>query len=168
MRFMPPLLSVLLAACGASSHSHYAGLENRDIKALSDTDMARYQNGEGGGDALAAELNGLAGPKHVLELAAQLQLTPLQLSKTRALFDEMQKDAKAHGAALIRQERKLDKMFVARADGKQVRAVVLAIGELRARIRYAHLSAHLRQDALLNEEQRRMYVKLRGYHNHNH
>ena len=40
--------------------------------------------------AKAAELNGYPGPAHVLELAAQLDLTPEQKIKTEVLFKKMQ------------------------------------------------------------------------------
>ncbi|MGI9338929.1 MAG: hypothetical protein ACR2P4_10530 [Gammaproteobacteria bacterium] len=171
MRFFSPLLlcvfAAFLAAC-APPKSDYAGLETRAIKALSAAETTRYQKGEGGGDALAAELNGFAGPKHVLEFAEQLQLTPLQLRQTRDLFARMQKESRAYGAALIEEEQRLDAFFAeGGGDDLQMLTILGTIGKLRALVRYAHLSAHLRQNAILDEEQRLLYIELRGYHNHN-
>lgn len=56
----------------------YAGLETRQIKALSGEPVAELRAGEGMGLALAAELNGYPGPRHVLDLANQLGLTDEQ------------------------------------------------------------------------------------------
>ena len=62
-----------------AQQSPYAGLEDRPIKALSDEERNAYLNGAGMSLALAAELNGLPGPKHVLELAEELSLTTAEL-----------------------------------------------------------------------------------------
>jgi hypothetical protein len=48
---------------------------------LSQTDIESLQNGTGdafGGMAKLAELNGYPGPRHVLDLANELELTPNQ------------------------------------------------------------------------------------------
>ena len=54
--------------------SPYSGQETRDIKALSDDERRRLLEGHGMGMALPAELNRYPGPKHVLELAGELDL----------------------------------------------------------------------------------------------
>ena len=46
----------------------YAGMQDREIKALSAEERAALLEGQGMGLALAAELNGYPGPVHVLEL----------------------------------------------------------------------------------------------------
>jgi len=54
----------------------YTGQEMRDIKLLSDKDIQSLQNGTGeafGGMAKLAELNGYPGPRHVLDMASELQ-----------------------------------------------------------------------------------------------
>ena len=58
------------------SHSHspqtpYAGMQNRAVKSLSDNDIKELRRGGGWGLALAAELNGMPGPAHLLELKDQ-------------------------------------------------------------------------------------------------
>jgi hypothetical protein len=67
----------------------YAGQQARQVKALSDEDIAALRNGEGMGMAKAAELNGYPGPTHVLGLATQLGLTPDQLQRVTAIFERM-------------------------------------------------------------------------------
>jgi Spy/CpxP family protein refolding chaperone len=89
----------------------YAGQHNRPIKALSDDDIAALLKGEGMGMAKAAELNGYPGPRHVLDLAAQLKLTPDQRQQVQAIFDRMSASAKPFGAELVERERVLDQLF---------------------------------------------------------
>ena len=69
--FVVTAVSSLIAA-NVLAASPYAGEEGREIKALSAADVDAYLTGQGMGFAKAAELNGYAGPKHVLELAAEL------------------------------------------------------------------------------------------------
>jgi hypothetical protein len=61
----------------AQSARPYAGLQARSIKALSAEQIADLKAGRGMSLALAAELNGYPGPRHVLELGEQLSLTEL-------------------------------------------------------------------------------------------
>ncbi len=60
----------------------YAGLQQRDIKALDEKQIADLKNGRGMGLALAAELNGYPGPMHVLELKDQLRLTAINIIRS--------------------------------------------------------------------------------------
>lgn len=97
---------VVFASCiplsyAAQHASPYAGQESRAIKVLSPEDVAAYLAGKGRGLVKAAELNGFAGPAHVLELAEPLGLTPEQRSRTQAIFAAMDSRAKELGRALI-------------------------------------------------------------------
>lgn len=152
------------AASTAAPASAYVGQEERDIKALSPEDVSAYLSGKGMGLARAAELNGYAGPAHVLELGAQLELTPEQRTRTEALFAAMTSKATPLGQTLVAQERKLDRLFATKAVTAELLASSLnEIGSLQARIRGAHLEAHLDQVAILTAEQNARYAQLRGY-----
>ena len=70
----------------ASDHS-YAGMQTREVKALSREEMADLTAGRGMGLALAAEFNGYPGPRHMLDLASQLSLTDEQRTGIQQLFD---------------------------------------------------------------------------------
>ena len=142
----------------------YAGQQVRSIKALSDDDLAALRKGEGMGMAKAAELNGYPGPKHVLQLAAQLGLTDAQRRDVQAIFDRMSTAAKPLGAELIERERALDQLF-AKADisPDPLATTTAAIGELQGRLRAVHLAAHLETRALLSPDQIARYQQLRGY-----
>ena len=157
------LLTVTLAGC-AGHHAHYAGLQSREIKALSTSDIEGLQAGRGMSLALAAELNGYPGPMHVLELAGPLALSASQRQQTEALFARMQTEARAAGAELIARERELDRLFASRTitpDG--LTAALSRIADAQARVRRSHLQAHLEQMTILTPEQVTRYQHHRGY-----
>ena len=157
-------VALLIAVPVHAADMPYAGQQSRPIKALSDDDIAALQNGEGMGMAKAAELNGYPGPKHVLDLARQLQLTDGQWRGVQAIFDRMSAAAKPLGGKLIAQEQALDQLF-AKGDITPDRLVVAtaAIAELQGRLRSVHLAAHLETRALLSPDQIARYQQLRGY-----
>jgi len=152
------------AATLAADQSPYVGEEARPIKSLSAAEIESLINGDGMGFAKLAELNSYPGPRHVLELADELDLTPSQLADTEALFKEMRTNARALGDELVAAERALDHNFESEViDAKSLERELLNIGELRARIRYVHLEAHLRQKRILTDSQTAEYDRLRGY-----
>ncbi len=153
-----------LSASEASPASPYVGQEARDIKSLSAEDINAYLSGKGMGLAKTAELNGYAGPSHVLELASQLTLTPEQRARTEALFASMASRATSLGRALVDEERKLDRLFATRTiTADQLESSLREIGSLQAMVRGAHLEAHLAQVEILTPEQNAHYAQLRGY-----
>lgn len=158
------VLLSLVSANAMGQATPYAGQQSRDIKALSDGDVADLLAGKGMGLAKAAELNGYPGPLHVLENAAALKLTDEQGRRTQALFSSMQAKAKTLGKSLVEEERQLDRVF---SDGLVSPAALAAslarIGALQADLRAVHLEAHLTQRQILTAGQNVAYVKLRGY-----
>jgi Spy/CpxP family protein refolding chaperone len=159
-----------LTAVALALHNHgfaaspYVGEETRTVKALSDQEIADYLSGKGMGFAKAAELNGYPGPAHVLELATELELTPMQKQRTEALFRRMQARASAAGRKLVDEERKLDLLFASKAiSAARLSAELKSIAALQGEIREAHLQAHLEQAKILSEDQAMKYRHLRGY-----
>ena len=80
-------LAICLPFSTLAQHNHgaqtpYAGMQNRAIKSLSDNDIHELRRGGGWGLALSAELNGMPGPAHLLELKDQIPLTSDQVTKT--------------------------------------------------------------------------------------
>jgi hypothetical protein len=162
--FWPFLIALMTNVAWADSTSPYAGQEARDIKALAPEDVDAYLSGKGMGLAKAAELNGYPGPAHVLALATELNLTPDQKRRTQALFSSIETKATDLGHALIEQERELDRQFAAKTATPESVAVTLQrIGELQAKVRGAHLQAHLAQLEILTTSQVAKYEELRGY-----
>jgi hypothetical protein len=160
------ILSVALMAqiAFAQPASSYAGQQTRSVKAYSEAEVADLLAGRGMGLARSAELNAYPGPQHVLELTEKLGLSPAQRSATEALIAPMRAAAQKHGAELIARERELDALFAdGRATPERVRAAVEAAAAAQARVRQAHLDAHIAQRAILTAEQVSSYQKLRGY-----
>lgn len=151
-----------------TSHDHgvspYTGLLDREIKAFSEDEVEDLLAGEGMGLALAAELNGYPGPKHVLELADSLALTPEQLAETQGVMAAMQEAARRLGKNVLEEERALDRAF---ADGTvdlpALTEATTRIAALRGKLRAVHLAAHLAVTDLLTRHQVHRYQTLRGY-----
>jgi Spy/CpxP family protein refolding chaperone len=153
----------------AQTHSHnstspYAGQQSREIKALDAREIQSLRQGAGMGLAKAAELNGVPGPMHTLELATPLGLTSEQRASTRTLMDEHKARARAMGEAIVAAEAQLDRLFkTGGATELEVRSLTAHIAKLQGELRADHLVTHLQQAALLNERQRAEYSRLRGY-----
>ena len=159
------LFVISWGANGAGS-SPYVGQEQRAIKSLSTEEVDALRLGDGMGFAKAAELNEYPGPRHVLDLADELELSATQHEQTRQLFASMRADAIDLGERVIAAEAALDDMFDAgTVDRTALQAELAVIADLRARLRFVHLEAHLTQTRILSEEQVARYVSLRGYHN---
>lgn len=146
------------------SHSPYAGEEGRAIASLSEDDLAELMRGGGWGLARAAELNGVPGPAHLLELAEEIGLDTEQTAAIEAIRDEMRADAIAAGERFVGAERALDLAFTdAVPDAQTLARLVAEAGEARADLRLVHLAAHLRTVPLLTRAQVARYAVLRGY-----
>ena len=158
------LAALLLAAAAGAQHSPYVEHTNRDIKALSAQEIDDLLHGRGMGLALAAELNGYPGPKHVLELAEDLGLSEEQRAAVARVHQAMETEAVELGRKLVDAERRLDALFAGgEATSEALRTALDQIADLTAALRHAHLDAHLATKAVLSEEQVRRYDELRGY-----
>jgi len=139
-------------------------MQGRAIKSLSDSDIKELRRGGGWGLALSAELNGMPGPAHLLELRDQIPLTQDQVAKTEALFDDMRKSAIQIGERLITAETALETAFAKGAVDEAVLRRLLAEAEsARTQLRFVHLSQHLKTVQYLRPEQIKRYNFLRGY-----
>lgn len=163
-RIFIAVLIVVSIKVPAESDAPSAGQASREIKAFSNQEIEGYLNGRGMGYAKAAELNYFPGPRHVMDLSQELDLTHQQLKQTRAIFDAMKEKAAHLGVQLIEKERVLDRKFAGEnIDEQTLDELVAEISVLEGKIRRAHLKAHLEQRKLLNERQVLRYADLRGY-----
>ena len=148
----------------AETAQPYAGQEAREIASLSPERIAGLRAAAGLGYAKSAELNGWPGPLHVLELAGALDLNDATIAAVKAIRADMAAEATALGEELIAAEAALDALF---ASGDPDADAVLAAAEssaaIEARLRAAHLKAHLRTTPLLTRHQRMIYARERGY-----
>jgi Spy/CpxP family protein refolding chaperone len=159
---------VLLAPAAAAQHEHehspYADQPSSGIASLSVTEMEDLRNGAGMGLARAAELNHYPGPKHVLDLADSLGLTPEQHANATAIFEHMQERAQELGERIIAAEEMLSRRFEhEHIDSATVESSTAEIGRLYGELRYVHLAAHLALKRLLTAQQIAAYDRLRGY-----
>ena len=175
------LILVVLAAAGsaatAAQHDHghggtpaaatpYAGRYDPTaaIRSLTPDEIAQIEQGQGAGFALPAELNGVPGPRHVLDFAHQLGLSHEQVTRVQAIYDEMQAAVIPAGRRYLDALQALEEDFRAgtltEADlPGRVAEVKRREGELAA----AHLIAHLQTAEVLTSEQIAAYNQLRGY-----
>jgi hypothetical protein len=159
------LAATLLGTPALAQHATpYAGMQQRDIRALSPQQIEDLLAGRGMALALPAELNGWPGPMHVLELAAPLRLSPEQRRETEALMATHRAEARRIGAQIVEEERGLDTAFrERRITAADIATRTDRIGALQAALRAEHLRTHLLQTALLSAEQVTRYAELRGY-----
>jgi len=147
-------------------NSKYAGQQNREIKSLSPEDILELRRGGGWGLAKAAELNGVPGPAHLLELKSEIDLTDKQIKALRIVYDEMKRKAIRKGEELINLETNLEKLFVERTiNDNRLRSLLTDIALVRGELRYIHLSTHLKTPEILSESQIIKYNIVRGYSN---
>ncbi|GLH80685.1 hypothetical protein SSBR45G_55940 [Bradyrhizobium sp. SSBR45G] len=158
------LVTALLVPVLAWAQTPYAGMQSRQVKALSEQQIADLQAGRGMGLALAAELNGYPGPSHVVELADQLGLTAEQRSKVQEMFSAMKTETTPIGNRLIEQESDLDRQFAERTiTAESLRSTTAAISTTQGQLRQTHLKYHLLTAAVLDKAQLEKYAELRGY-----
>jgi Spy/CpxP family protein refolding chaperone len=162
--------SMLVSLPGtAPAASPYAGMERREVKALSEQQIDDLRAGRGMGLSLPAELNGYPGPAHVLELADALRLSDDQRAKAKELVQAMKAETIPIGERILSNEMALDRLFAEkRATRAEVDAAASGIASAQGELRAAHLHYHLAMSELLTPEQIMQYVELRGYHSGGH
>lgn len=144
--------------------SPYAGQERQAIKSLSNEDIVELERGGGWGLAKAAELNGVPGPAHLLEMRKEIGLSDAQVAKLEVIFKDMQQKAIVEGKRLIERESALENAFRAGpVSDDMLRKLLADIEAARSALRYIHLAAHLSSPPLLSAQQIQLYNKLRGY-----
>ncbi len=148
------------------SDSPYAGAydPNAPIRALSSELVEQIRQGQGASLALPAELNGVPGPRHVLELRADLDLTPDQQNQVQEIFDQYLVDVIPAGERYLAAVQGLEEGFRAQTVMEsELPGFVAEIGRLEADLVTVHLAAHLRTAELLTPDQIAAYNRLRGY-----
>ncbi|MDH3660820.1 MAG: hypothetical protein OEU92_12485 [Alphaproteobacteria bacterium] len=142
----------------------YEGYQTREIKSLSEQDIADIRRGAGWGLALLAELNGKPGPAHLLELKDDIGLSGEQVAAIEIVYKDMRAEAIEAGERFIEAEAALNTAFEGGdLDEARLLDLIAEAASARAALRFTHLSRHLSTPALLTEEQIRRYNVLRGY-----
>ena len=149
-----------------AADSPYAGRYDltAPIRALTPEEVAQIERGEGAGFALPAELNGVPGPRHVLDLAHELGLSHEQVTRVQAVYDEMRAAVIPAGRRYLDAERALEEDFRAGTlTEADLPGRVAEVKRLEGELATAHLVAHLQTAKLLTPEQIATYQRLRGY-----
>ena len=162
------ILALPCAGCASpddsSARSPYAMQTESSVRGLSAQEVDDLLQGRGMGLARAAELSGYPGPRHVIDLAAELDLMPAQRTEAEAIFGRMHEAAKTLGAEIVEHERQLGKAFTDRSvDSDSMNQHVAHIATLQGKLRAVHLQAHLELTAQLDHAQIAKYNELRGY-----
>jgi Spy/CpxP family protein refolding chaperone len=155
---------LLSGSAFAAGEAPYAGWHDRAVKALSADQIDDLRRGRGMGLALPAELNGYPGPRHVLDLADQLELTVAQEAEAQELFDAMQAQAIVLGEQVLAAEAALDRLFaIGTPSEAETLAAAVEVGRLQGVLRAHHLRYHLAMREVLSPHQVMRYQQLRGY-----
>lgn len=144
--------------------SGYSELLETEIRGFSPDQIDGYRTGKGLGMALPAELNGYPGPRHVLDLAEEIELTSKQLEDIQLLYDGMLPQAVELGEQILTREANLELAFREGAiDEASLQVQLDELGDLYAQLRFVHLSTHLETLDILTQHQVFLYNNLRGY-----
>jgi hypothetical protein len=129
--------------------------------AFLDMERGAIERGEGFGMAMAADRSGYPGPKHVLELKDELQLTAEQKAGMEKLHAEMKQKALERGREVLNAEERLAQMFAEGRSEDELREETYRIASLRGELRWVHLRTHLAARKLLTTHQIHSYTQLR-------
>ena len=136
------------------------------IKSLSPDDISELKRGGGWGLAKAAELNGVPGPAHLLEMKDEIPLDETQVLAITEIYTKMKTQAIKQGEVLIALEGELEGHFQSRTITDMIlRSSLEAIAGARKELRYIHLATHLQTPEILSADQIEKYNALRGYAN---
>lgn len=164
---LPILLYGAVAYSAENEPAHtskYAGEENRTIKSLSANDIEELRKGAGWGLAKAAELNGVPGPVHLLEMKDKIGLSADQLQDIEQLYKQMKAEAIVQGERFIALELELELLFRSGTITQAaLREKLGKIANARMELRFTHLATHLKTPGILSKAQIGQYNQLRGY-----
>ena len=126
-----------------------------------DEELASLERGEGFGMGMAADRNGYPGPRHVIDLAADLRLTAEQRAAMEKLFAGMHEKALARGKEFFEAQARLEQMFRDGRPEADLREQAFRVDSIHAELRWIHLSAHLAAQKILTPQQIAQYTRLR-------
>ncbi|WP_253274423.1 Spy/CpxP family protein refolding chaperone [Myxosarcina sp. GI1] len=149
-------------------NSPYAEQLNSPVRGLNAEEVDNLLEGKGAGYARMAELNSYPGPRHVLDLRSQLNLSATQIEKIQKAFNQMQSEAKSLGQTIVAKEQELSEAFTTKKiTNVQLHNKTNELARLYGKLRSIHLQAHLQITPLLSVEQIRKYDRIRGYEQDN-
>jgi Spy/CpxP family protein refolding chaperone len=150
----------------AQHSSPYVSELDSPVRGLTAQAVDDLLNGRGAGYAMTAELNSYPGPRHVLDLRQELELSPEQVQSVETIFQQMNEAAKQVGRTIVEHEQELSDAFASGTITEtEIEAQTQELALLYGRYREIHLRPHLQVKQLLLPEQITKYDELRGYRN---
>jgi Spy/CpxP family protein refolding chaperone len=135
------------------------------LSGISEGEKEALLKGSGLGAGMIAMMNGYPGPKHVLEMGDELELTAEQREKIGTLFAARKASFVEMGRELVEKDEKLTAMFASGSvNTKDVEKLSTEIGELQGRLRAGHLNAHVLTWEALTPAQRDKLASMQGMH----
>lgn len=161
-------LFAVASTSALAQHAHtmspYAHTQSSEVPTLTPEEVRELRNGEGMGLARPAELNQFPGPKHLLDLVADLDLSPAQLARIKAIREKMKMRAIAKGREILETERRLADLFASgHPSVEEMNRITEHLGVMRGQLQAIHLLAHIESARELTADQIESYDRLRGY-----
>ena len=102
----------------------------------------------------------MPGPKHLLEMSSEIELSPEQVAAIKAVWSEMNAKAKSLGARYVELEKTLNDEFAAgHMSVGRLETLLNDISAVRTKLRFTHLES----SPNLTAKQLEQYNALRGY-----
>lgn len=121
--------------------------------------------GAGLGAGMIAMMNGYPGPKHVLEMGDELELTAAQRESIGTIYGKVKAESVKYGTELVEKDEELAALFASGSvSTDKVEKLSRDIGELQGRVRAAHLNAHVETFDALTPAQRETLSSMQGMH----
>lgn len=135
------------------------------LSGISEGEKEALLKGSGLGAGMIAMMNGYPGPKHVLEMGDELELTAEQREKIGSLFAERKASFVEMGQELVEKDERLTAMFASGSvNTRDVEKLSVEIGELQGKLRAGHLNAHVLTWEALTPAQRDKLASMQGMH----
>ena len=163
---LPVAIAGTFARLSAASQTPRSPVDqlSSPIRGLSTREVDDLLNGRGAGFARMAEMNDYPGPRHVLDLKEQLNLSAKQTQQVQVAFEKMNVEAKRLGREIVAQEQRLSVAFANKTIApEKLQTQTEALAMLYGKLRQTHLQAHLEITPLLSSKQIATYNMLRGY-----
>lgn len=124
------------------------------LSGVSEQEKEMLLKGSGLGAGMIAMMNGYPGPKHVLEMGDELELTAAQRESIGTIYGKVKAESVKLGTELVEKDEALAALFTTGSvSTKDVEKQSREIGELQGRLRAAHLNAHVQTHAELTPAQ---------------
>jgi len=141
------------------------GMGGGMLGGVSETEKEALLKGAGLGAGMIAMMNGYPGPKHILEMGEELELTAAQRETIGTIYGKVKAESVKYGTELVEKDEALAAMFTSGSvDTGDVEKLAREIGELQGRVRAEHLNAHVKTYDALTPAQREKLSSMQGMH----